>query len=61
MEDIPEDGDDLVHRIIERCSNDLDSLTEEQLRLAAGHVSRPGNTTGVVQGFSRTTVASRKS
>jgi len=37
--DIPEDGDELVHRIIERCSNDTDTLTEEQLRLAAGHVS----------------------
>ena len=37
--DIPENGDELVHRIIERCSNDLDSLTEEQLRLAVGHVS----------------------
>ncbi len=37
--DIPENGDDLVHQIIERCSNDLDSLTEEQLRLAAGHVT----------------------
>ena len=36
--DIPEDGDELVHRIIERCSNDVDSLTEEQLRLAVGHV-----------------------
>ena len=40
VDDIPEDGDDLVHRIIERCSNDRDSLTEEQLRLAAGHVDR---------------------
>ncbi len=40
VEDIPADGDDLVHRIIERCSNDRDSLTEEQLRLAAGHVER---------------------
>ena len=39
VSDIPEDGDDLVHRIIERCSNDRDSLTEEQLRLAAGHVT----------------------
>ena len=39
VEDIPSDGDELVHRIIERCSNDRDSLTEEQLRLAAGHVS----------------------
>ena len=37
--DIPDDGDDLVHRIIARCSNDQDSLTEEQLRLAVGHVS----------------------
>jgi len=40
VEDIPEDGDELVHRIIERCSNDRDSLTEEQMRLAAGHVDR---------------------
>ena len=37
--DIPETGDELVHRIIERCSNDRDSLSEEQLRLAAGHVT----------------------
>jgi len=37
--DIPENGDALVHRIIERCSNDRDSLTEEQLKLAVGHVS----------------------
>ena len=40
VNDIPDDGDELVHRIIERCSNDRDSLTEEQLRLAAGHVDR---------------------
>ena len=39
VSDIPATGDELVHRIIERCSNDLDSLTEEQLRLAAGHVT----------------------
>ena len=39
VKDIPETGDELVHRIIERCSNDRDSLTEEQLRLAAGHVT----------------------
>ncbi len=39
VEDIPENGDELVHRIIERCSNDRDSLTEEQMRLAVGHVS----------------------
>ena len=38
VEDIPSDGDDLVHRIIQRCSNDTDTLTEEQLRLAVGHV-----------------------
>ena len=37
--DLPEDGDTLVQRIIERCSNDRDSLSEEQLRLAVGHVS----------------------
>ncbi|MCD5404736.1 MAG: cobaltochelatase subunit CobN [Dehalococcoidia bacterium] len=37
--DIPADGDELVHQIIERCSNDTDTLTEEQLQLAAGHVS----------------------
>ncbi|CAI8000055.1 Uncharacterized protein MJ0908 [Geodia barretti] len=40
VEDIPSDGDELVHRLIERCSNDRDSLTEEQMRLAAGHVDR---------------------
>ena len=36
--DSPADGDELVRRIIDRCSNDRDSLTEQQLRLAAGHV-----------------------
>ncbi len=41
VDDIPDDGDDLVHRIIARCSNDTDTLTEEQLRLAVGHVDRP--------------------
>ena len=40
VEDIPADGDELVQRIIERCSNDTDTLAEEQLRLAAGHVQR---------------------
>ena len=39
VDDIPDDGDELVRRIIERCSNDRDSLTEEQLRLAVGHVT----------------------
>jgi len=38
VEDIPEDGDELVHRLIERCSNDRDSLTDDQMRLAVGHV-----------------------
>ena len=41
VEDIPSHGDELVHRIIQRCSNDTDTLTEEQLRLAAGHVELP--------------------
>ena len=40
VEDIPADGDELVQSIIARCSNDTDTLTEEQLRLAAGHVER---------------------
>ena len=40
VEDIPADGDELVQRIIERCSNDTATLTEEQLRMAAGHVER---------------------
>jgi cobaltochelatase CobN len=40
VEDIPVDGDELVQRMIDRCSNDTDTLTEEQLRLAAGHVER---------------------
>ena len=39
VEDIPANGDELVHRIIERCSNDRESLTDEQMRLAVGHVS----------------------
>jgi cobaltochelatase CobN len=39
VDDIPESADALIHSIIERCSNDVDSLTEEQLRLAVGHVS----------------------
>ena len=40
VDDIPADGDELVHRIIARCSNDRDTLTAEQLKLAAGQVSR---------------------
>jgi len=38
--DIPVSGDELVHRIIERCGTDRDSLTEVQLRTAVGHVTR---------------------
>lgn len=40
VDDIPDSGDALVHRIVERCSNDQDSLTEAQLRLAVGHVGQ---------------------
>ena len=40
VDDLPADGDELVHRIIARCSNDRDTLTTEQLKLAAGQVSR---------------------
>ncbi len=39
VSNIPSNGDELVQRIIQRCSNDTDNLTEEQLRLAAGHVT----------------------
>lgn len=39
ISDIPADGDELVQRIIERCSNDREFLTEQQLQLAAGHVN----------------------
>ena len=39
VEDIPPDGDALMHRLIDRCTNDEEFLTEEQLRGAIGHVS----------------------
>ena len=39
--DIPESGDELVHRIIERCSNDRASLTEEQLKNGGGSRHQP--------------------
>jgi cobaltochelatase CobN len=36
---IPADGDALMHQLIDRCTNDQEFLTDEQLRNAAGHVS----------------------
>ncbi|MBV8086586.1 MAG: cobaltochelatase subunit CobN [Chloroflexi bacterium] len=37
--ELPQTSDELMFRLIERCSNDRDSLTEQQLRDAVGHVS----------------------
>ncbi|HMB06262.1 MAG TPA: cobaltochelatase subunit CobN, partial [Isosphaeraceae bacterium] len=37
--DLPPDGDVLMHRLIDRCTNDEEVLTDEQLRGAVGHVS----------------------
>ncbi len=37
-DDLPADGDDLMHRLIDRCSNDEEFLTDDQLRGAVGHV-----------------------
>src|SRR4051812_19365575 len=39
VDDIPPDGDALMHRLIDRCTNDEEFLTDEQLRNAVGHVS----------------------
>jgi cobaltochelatase CobN len=39
VEDIPPDGDALMHQLIDRCTNDEEFLTDEQLRNASGHVS----------------------
>jgi cobaltochelatase CobN len=39
VDDIPADGDALMHRLIDRCTNDEEFLTDEQLRGAVGHVS----------------------
>ncbi len=39
VEDLPEDGDALMHRLIDRCTNDEEFLTDDQLRDAVGHVS----------------------
>jgi len=38
-DDLPTDGDDLMHRLIDRCTNDEEFLTDDQLRGAVGHVS----------------------
>jgi len=37
--ELPESGDELMFRLIDRCSNDREFLTEQQLRQAAGHVA----------------------
>ena len=37
--DLPADGDALMHRLIDRCTNDEEFLTDDQLRGAVGHVS----------------------
>jgi cobaltochelatase CobN len=37
--DLPASGDELIFQLIDRCSNDRDFLTEDQLRHAAGHAS----------------------
>ncbi len=39
VDDIPPDGDALMHRLIDRCTNDEEFLTDEQMRSAEGHVS----------------------
>lgn len=39
VEDLPEDGDALMQRLIDRCTNDEEFLTDDQLRGAVGHVS----------------------
>jgi cobaltochelatase CobN len=37
--DLPLDGDALMHQLIDRCTNDEEFLTDDQLRDAVGHVS----------------------
>jgi cobaltochelatase CobN len=39
VDDIPADGDALMHQLIDRCTNDEEFLTDDQLRNAVGHVS----------------------
>jgi cobaltochelatase CobN len=36
--EFPEDGDQLVHTLIDRCGQDVEFVTEEQMRQAVGHV-----------------------
>ena len=36
--DFPEDGDELVHTLIDRCGQDVEFLTEAQMHSAVGHV-----------------------
>jgi cobaltochelatase CobN len=36
--DFPDDGDRLVHTLIDRCGQDVEFVTEEQMRQAVGHV-----------------------
>nr|MDQ3831043.1 cobaltochelatase subunit CobN [Candidatus Tectomicrobia bacterium] len=36
--DFPEDGDTLVHTLIDRCGQDVEFVTEEQMHNAVGHV-----------------------
>ena len=38
VSDIPESGDALIHQLIDHCSYDLEFLTEDQLRGAAGRL-----------------------
>ena len=37
--EIPPDGDALMHQLIDRCTNDEEFLSDDQLRNAVGHVS----------------------
>ena len=39
VEDIPDDGDELMRRLIDRCTYDADFLTPQQMRNAEGRVS----------------------
>ncbi len=39
VDDIPANGDALMHALIDGCTNDEEFLTDEQLRNAVGHVS----------------------
>ena len=39
VDDIPDDGDALMHPLIDGCTNDEEFLTDDQLRNAVGHVS----------------------